>query len=84
MSEYPCTGIDKAILKFVLQDRKISQIVSVKISVFFLSFVRKLLPECVLERHFTGVSVRQCRPSREVSYEAYAAPRDGILTQNLM
>ncbi|SIT39394.1 hypothetical protein BN2475_190235 [Paraburkholderia ribeironis] len=35
MSEYPSTGIDKAILKFVLQDRKKSQIVSVKVAVFF-------------------------------------------------
>jgi hypothetical protein len=29
MSEYPCTGIDKAALKFERQDGKISQIVSV-------------------------------------------------------
>jgi hypothetical protein len=48
MSEYPCTGIDKAILKFVLQDRKISQIVSVKVSIFFRSFVRQLLPDRAL------------------------------------
>jgi hypothetical protein len=46
MSEYPCTGIDKAILKFELQDRKISQNVSVNISAFFLSFARQLLPLC--------------------------------------
>jgi hypothetical protein len=45
MSEYPCTGIDKAILKFALQDRKISQIVSVKFSIFFRHFSRQLLPE---------------------------------------
>jgi hypothetical protein len=38
MSEYPCTGIDKAILKFELQDRKISQIVSVNFSIFFRYF----------------------------------------------
>jgi hypothetical protein len=35
MSEYPCTGIDKAVLKFPLQDRKISQIVSVNFRHFF-------------------------------------------------
>ncbi|WP_147408600.1 hypothetical protein [Paraburkholderia fungorum] len=44
MSEYPCTGIDKAILKFGLQDSKISQNVSVKFPAFFLTFVRQLLP----------------------------------------
>ncbi|NML31250.1 hypothetical protein [Paraburkholderia antibiotica] len=40
MSEYPCTDINKAALKFPPQDRKISQIVSVKISVFFPTFMR--------------------------------------------
>jgi hypothetical protein len=44
MSEYPCTGIDKAVLKFGLQDSKISQNVSVKFSAFFPNFVRQLLP----------------------------------------
>ncbi|WP_341312177.1 hypothetical protein WN982_11710 [Paraburkholderia sp. IMGN_8] len=38
MSEYPCTGIDKAVLKFELQDSKKSQNVSVKISIFFRNF----------------------------------------------
>jgi hypothetical protein len=49
MSEYPCTGIDKAILKFPPQDRKISQIVSVKIPAFFLNFVRQFLPDLVFD-----------------------------------
>ncbi|WP_147394026.1 hypothetical protein [Paraburkholderia sp. BL23I1N1] len=44
MSDYPCTGIDKAALKFGLQDSKISQIVSVIFSIFFLNFARQLLP----------------------------------------
>jgi hypothetical protein len=54
MSEYPCTGIDKAILKFALQDRKISQIVSVNISTFFRNFARQLLPFFYLADAFSG------------------------------
>ncbi|WCM21606.1 hypothetical protein NDK50_09220 [Paraburkholderia bryophila] len=50
MSEYPRTGIDKALLKFALQDRKISQIVSVKVSAFFTIFCRQLLPDCLFDR----------------------------------
>ncbi|MGF6697415.1 hypothetical protein OKW38_002027 [Paraburkholderia sp. MM5496-R1] len=46
MSEYPCSYLNKAVLKFPRQDRKKSQIVSVKISAFFMHFVRQLLPQC--------------------------------------
>jgi hypothetical protein len=45
MSEYPRTGIDKAILKFTLQDHKKSQFVSVIISEFFPNFMRQMLPD---------------------------------------
>jgi hypothetical protein len=38
MSEYPYS-LDKAALKFILQDRKISQNVSVKFAVFLLNFL---------------------------------------------
>ncbi|WP_162831522.1 hypothetical protein [Paraburkholderia caffeinilytica] len=65
MSEYPCTGIDKAILKFGLQDSKISQNVSVKVSVFFLNFVRQLLPNRRLAISFSAFleaeSGKSCR-----------------------
>ncbi|NPT34404.1 hypothetical protein [Paraburkholderia xenovorans] len=79
MSEYPCTGIDKAILKFPLQDRKISQIVSVNVSAFFLNFVRHFLPFPVFfhqpERLYTGRS----GVVRSFSYEAYATASAIIL-----
>jgi hypothetical protein len=39
MSEYPRTGMNKAALKFANQGRKISQIVSVTISLFFPNFL---------------------------------------------
>jgi hypothetical protein len=39
------TGLDKAALKIALQDRKISQNVSVKTARFFCGFFRKLLPK---------------------------------------
>ncbi|QDQ83988.1 hypothetical protein FNZ07_22895 [Paraburkholderia megapolitana] len=44
MSEYPCTGLDKAALKFALQGRKISQNVSVILALFLSNFVRQFLP----------------------------------------
>jgi hypothetical protein len=55
MSEYPRTGIDKALLKFALQDRKISQIVSVKVSAFFPTFCRQLLPDCLFDGQPKGL-----------------------------
>src|ERR1700751_6206700 len=65
MSEYPCTGIDKAILKFALQDRKISQIVSVKVPAFFLNFVRQLLPNLAFQRLFSAfIEAKASRPVR--------------------
>jgi hypothetical protein len=57
MSENPCTGIDKAILKFGLQDCKISQNVSVKISGFFPNFARQLLPDFHLKWPFLAFVV---------------------------
>jgi hypothetical protein len=79
MSEYPCSGIDKAILKFPLQDRKKSQIVSVNVSAFFLNFVRQLLPDSAFDRHPASLDVSQSRTFRVFSYEAYAAPSVIIL-----
>jgi hypothetical protein len=62
MSEYPRTGIDKAVLKFGRQVSKISQIVSVKISAFFLDFIRQLLPDCSPERLFSPLPYAPFRP----------------------
>jgi hypothetical protein len=59
MSEYPCTGIDKALLKFAVQDRKISQIVSVIVSAFFLTFIRQLLPTSAVERRLASLYPRR-------------------------
>jgi hypothetical protein len=81
MSEYPCTGIDKAILKFALQDRKISQIVSVNISTFFRNFARQLLPFFYLTDAFSGRSVSIGRRDRRLPDETYATPCGVILTQ---
>jgi hypothetical protein len=41
MSEYPCTGLDKAALKIALQERKKSQIVSVRNAIFFRHLLGK-------------------------------------------
>jgi hypothetical protein len=80
MSEYPCSGIDKAILKFPLQDRKISQIVSVIVSAFFLNFIRQLLPNSAFDRHPASLDLSRSRTFRVFSYEAYASPSAIILT----
>ncbi|MFM0644348.1 hypothetical protein PQR14_08435 [Paraburkholderia bryophila] len=78
MSEYPRTGIDKALLKFPLQDRKISQIVSVKISAFFSIFARQLLPDCLsigkLKASKRAISMLSGRSERE-AYETPVASR---------
>ena len=79
MSEYPGTGIYKAVLKFARQDRKKSQIVSVNVSAFFLNFVRQLLPDSAFDRHPASLDVSQSRTFRVFSYEAYAAPSVIIL-----
>jgi hypothetical protein len=81
MSEYPCTGIDKAILKFALQDRKISQIVSVNISAFFPSFARQLLPLFCFFDTLAGRPVGVGRQDQRLPYETYAIPCGVILTE---
>jgi hypothetical protein len=73
MSENPCTGIDKAILKFGLQDCKISQNVSVKISVFFLNFARQLLPNFRLKCPFYAFV--EGAPSQVVCFQTKLAAR---------
>jgi hypothetical protein len=83
MSEYPCTGIDKAILKFALQDSKISQIVSVNISSFFPTFARQLLPFSPRRRPFSGLRASIEYSARWLPYEAFGAPCDVILTQKI-
>ncbi|WP_169487048.1 hypothetical protein [Paraburkholderia polaris] len=79
MSEYPCTGIDKAILKFGPQDSKISQNVSVKNSVFFLNFMRQLLPDSTFKRPIWRLSGGYGMLICPFSDEAYAAPFVSIL-----
>jgi hypothetical protein len=74
MSEYPCTGIDKAVLKFAPQACKKSQIVSVKVSVFFPTFVRQLLPDLALERRIARLSVGLCGGCRAFPTKLTAAP----------
>ncbi|MBB5442484.1 MULTISPECIES: hypothetical protein [unclassified Paraburkholderia] len=64
MSEYPCSYINKAVLKFPRQDRKKSQIVSVKISVFFMHFARQLLPQY-------GLTEDSGQPIRALSHRSF-------------
>ncbi|MGF6771448.1 hypothetical protein P3T18_003927 [Paraburkholderia sp. GAS199] len=71
MSEYPCTGIDKAILKFALQDSKISQIVSVRISEFFLTFIRQFLPDSAFEHSFSALDALDASRFFAFAYDAY-------------
>jgi hypothetical protein len=73
MSEYPCTGIDKAVLKFGLQDSKISQNVSVKFSAFFPNFVQQLLPNSHLRDPF--ISVLEADLSQAVRFPTKLTPR---------
>ncbi|MFM0071277.1 hypothetical protein PQQ86_08895 [Paraburkholderia sediminicola] len=73
MSEYPCTGIDKAVLKFGLQDCKISQNVSVKFSVFFRNFVRQLLPKWRLRDLFRAFM--EADVSQAVRFPTKLTPR---------
>jgi hypothetical protein len=79
MSEYPCAGIDKAILKFPMQDRKISQIVSVIVSAFFLNFVRQLLPNSAFDRHLVSLDTSRSSVFLAFPYEAYGTPSACIL-----
>ncbi|WP_175052324.1 hypothetical protein [Paraburkholderia sediminicola] len=73
MSEYPCTGIDKAVLKFGLQDSKISQNVSVIFSIFFWNFVRQLLPNLRLRGRFRAFL--EADISRAVRFPTKLTPR---------
>ncbi|MFP4850343.1 hypothetical protein ACLFKR_15780 [Paraburkholderia sp. BR14264] len=70
MSEYPCTYLNKAVLKFARQDRKKSQIVSGIISAFFMHFEQQFLPECgstaVSEQHIRALRQRNLRFSQQV------------------
>jgi hypothetical protein len=73
MSEYPCTGIDKAVLKFGLQDSKISQNVSVIFSIFFRNFARQLLPISRLRGRF--LAFLEADVSQAVRFPTKLTPR---------
>jgi hypothetical protein len=85
MSEYPGTGINKAVLKFARQDLKKSQIVSVIISIFFVFNSAIVAGTGAKNEPGRACATRiptQIRLPRKLPYEAYTPAANIILAHN--